>query len=82
MQIGDHVTVEHEGHTGTGIIDKVVGDRVYVRLTVRPAQAWTSPLTGGTVPAGGPISYLLWLPVADVHPARLALASPLDPSAG
>ncbi len=66
MQVGDRITVEHHGHAATGIIDAVVGARVYVRVTVWPEQAWTSPLTGGTVPAGCPISYLLWLPADSV----------------
>ncbi len=67
MKVGDQVHAEHDGHTGTGPVEAVSGARVLVRLYVRPAQDWISPVTGGTVPAGCPISYLLWLPAANVH---------------
>ena len=39
---------------------------MYVRLTVKSADVWTSQVTGGTVPAGCPLSYLLWLPASRV----------------
>lgn len=64
MHVGDRIKVEHDGQVGAGIVDAIAGDRVYVRLTVRPSQPWISPVTGGTVPAGCPISYLLWVSAA------------------
>lgn len=39
--------------------------KLLVRLTVVAVEGWTSPITGGTVPAGCPRTYLLWLPAGD-----------------
>lgn len=71
MQVGDRIHAEHDGHRGTGIVEAVDGGQVLLRLTVRSPDPWTSPVTGGTVPAGCPVSYLLWLPTSDL---RLAAA--------
>lgn len=62
MDVGDVVTVPYEGQPSSGRVEAVAAGRALIRLTVRAAADWTSPLTGGTVPAGCPRTYLLWLP--------------------
>jgi hypothetical protein len=63
---GDLVRAVHDGEAGVGVIDAVRADHALVRLTIQSAQEWTSPITGGTIPAGCPRTYLLWMPLADV----------------
>jgi len=62
VDVGDVVTALYEGQSSRGRVEAVNGGRALVRLTVRAVTDWTSPLTGGTVPAGCPRTYLLWLP--------------------
>ncbi len=65
VDVGDLVTVPYEGQPSCGRVEAVAGGRALIRLTVRAPADWTSPLTGGTVPAGCPRTYLLWLPAGD-----------------
>jgi len=62
MKVGDVVTALYEGQSSRGRVEAVNSGRALVRLTVRAVTDWTSPITGGTVPAGCPRTYLLWLP--------------------
>ncbi len=71
MRLGDTVTAQHNGETGRGQVEAVRGGRALVRLTIRSAEPWTSPLTGGTIPAGCPLTYLLWLRAEQVTAVRL-----------
>ncbi len=91
MDVGDLVTVPYEGQPSWGRVEAVAGGRALIRLTVRAAADWTSPVTGGTVPAGCPRTYLLWLPAGDGpksdgeeghKDAAGAAADPLRPAAG
>ncbi len=65
------VTALYEGQSSRGRVEAVNGGRALVRLTVRAATDWTSPITGGTVPAGCPRTYLLWLPAGRLTPGQL-----------
>ncbi len=66
MQVGDVIQIEHDSRPGVGIVMALRDGRAYLHLTVRPAEPWQSPLTGGIVPGGCPLTYCLWLPVDDV----------------
>jgi len=54
VKVGDLVTVPYEGQPSWGRVEAVAGGRALIRLTVRAATDWTSPLTGGTVPPAAP----------------------------
>ncbi len=79
MKVGDIIEAEHDGELGTGIVTAVRDGRALVQLTIRSARPWVSPITGGTVPAGCPRSYLLWFALADLSaatPGRLPAQPP------
>lgn len=84
-------TAPYEGQPSWGRVEAVAGGRALIGLTVRAAADWTSPLTGGTVPAGCPRTYLLWLPAGDARSptreeghtdAAVAAADPSRPATG
>jgi len=62
VDVGDAVTALYDGQPCRGRVEAVAPGRAFVRLTIVAVAAWTSPITGGTVPAGCPRNYLLWLP--------------------
>jgi hypothetical protein len=55
------VTAQYDGLPCRGWVEAVAPGRAFVRLTVVAPADWTSPITGGVVPAGCPRSYLPWL---------------------
>ncbi len=67
MRVGDTVAADVDGNSGLGRVEAIHGGRALVRLNVRQAVGWTSPLTGGTVPAGCPRTYLLWVGTGELH---------------
>lgn len=67
MQVGDTVASDAYGNSGRGRVEAIHGGRALVRLNVRQDAGWTSPLTGGTVPAGCPRTYLLWVGTGELH---------------
>lgn len=67
MQVGDTVAADIDGNSGLGRVEAIHGRRALIRLTVRQDVGWTSPLTGGTVPAGCPRTYLLWIEIGELH---------------
>ncbi len=67
MQVGDTVVADVDDNSGLGRVEAVHGRRALVRLTVRQDVGWTSPLTGGTVSAGCPRTYLLWIEIGELH---------------
>ncbi len=62
MDAGDVVAVHYDGAPCRDRVESVRAGRALVRLTVVADEGWTSPITGGIVPAGCPRTYLLWLP--------------------
>jgi len=71
VDVGDAVSGWYDGVPCSGRVDAVAAGRALVRLTVVAAEGWTSPITGGTVPAGCPRTYLLWLPAGRLTPGQL-----------
>lgn len=59
VDVGDAVTALYDGQPCRGWEEAVAPGRGFVRLTVFAEADWTSPITGGTVPAGRPRTYLL-----------------------
>lgn len=70
MRVGDLVTKEHAGQAGRGRVEGVRDGRALVRLSIHFPEPWTSPLNGGIVPTGCPVTYLLWLPIDELTPVN------------
>ncbi len=71
VDVGDVVTAFYDGLPCRGRAEAVAPGRAFVRLAVRAPVDWTSPVTGGTVPAGCPRTYLLWMPLTRLRTSRV-----------